>query len=99
VPAPSPERQPGRTAANVQRTGSAHASAIRDLAEAVQAAGPEDVALARDVSLAALRASLDALTRLDPNDPTPALLLAEIQTVQTSGTVRGPAGAPWVVWF
>ena len=96
---PSPDGDARETAAYVQRTGSVHAAAIRDLAAAVQSAEPQDVELARDVSLAALRASLEALMRLDPNDPTPALLLAQVQPIEASSTIRGPAEQPWVVWF
>jgi hypothetical protein len=99
VLAPSPDGNPRETAAYVQRTGSAHAAAIRELAAAVQSAEPRDVALARDVSLAALRASLEALTQLDPSDPTPALLLAAVQPVEDASAIRGPADEPWVVWF
>jgi hypothetical protein len=99
VLAPSPDGDPVQTAAYVQHTGSAHAAALRELAEAVRNGGPEDVALARDVSVAALRASLEALTRIDPSDPTPALLLAEIRTVQPGSAVRRPPGEPWVIWF
>ncbi|UCF39847.1 MAG: hypothetical protein JSW43_08875 [Gemmatimonadota bacterium] len=98
VLAPAPDGDPRETAAYVQRTGSAHAAAIRNLAAAVQSAEVQDVDLAREVSLAALRASLEALTRLDPNDPTPALLLAQVQPVEASA-IRGPADRPWVVWF
>jgi hypothetical protein len=99
VLAPSPDGDPRETAAYVQRTGSVHAAAIRDLAVSVQTADPQDVELARDVSLAALRASLEALTRLDPSDPTPALLLAQVQPIGASSVMRGPADQPWVVWF
>ncbi len=96
---PSPDGDARETAAYVQRTGSVHAAAIRNLAAVVESAEPQDVELARDVSLAALRASLEALTRLDPNDPTPALLLAQVQPIEASSAIRGPAEQPWVVWF
>ena len=99
VLAPAPDGDARETAAFVQRTGSAHAAAIVRLAEALESAEPQDVELARDVSLAALRASLEALTRLDPNDPTPALLLAQVQPIEASSVFRGPADEPWVVWF
>ena len=87
------------TAAFVQRTGSAHAAAIVQLAAALESAEARDVQLAREVSLAALRASLEALTRLDPSDPTPSLLLAQVQPIEASSVFRGPADEPWVVWF
>ena len=96
---PSPDGDARETAAYVQRTGSEHAAAIRNLAAVVETAEPQDVELARDVSLAALRASLEALSRLDPNDPTPALLLAQVQPIEASSAIRGPAEQPWVVWF
>jgi len=99
VVTPSADGDPMRSAAYVQRTGSAHAAALHDLAEAVRGGEPEDMAVARDVSVAALRASLEALTRIDPNDPTPALLLAEMQTVESSGAMSRPEGEPWVLWF
>jgi hypothetical protein len=99
VLAPAPDGDARETAAFVQRTGSAHAAAIVRLASAVESADPRDVELAREVSLAALRASLEALTRLDPTDPTPSLLLAQVQPVAASGATRGPAEEPWVVWF
>lgn len=99
VLAPAPGGDARATAAFVQRTGSAHAAAIVRMAEALESAEPQDVELAREVSLAALRASLDALTRLDPSDPTPALLLAQVQPIEASSVIRGPADEPWVVWF
>ena len=73
-------------AALVQRTGSAHAAALGDLAARAASARPEETALAREVSMSSLRATLWQMVLLDPDDPVPARMLSELD--------RAAPGAP-----
>jgi hypothetical protein len=74
-------------AALVQRTGSAHVAALGDLAASAAGARPEETALAREVAMSSLRAALWQMVLLDPDDPTPARMLRELERTPT-GTPR-----------
>jgi len=73
-------------AALVQRTGSAHAAALGDLAASAASARPEEIALAREVAMSSLRATLWQMVLLDPDDPVPARMLSDLD--------RAAPGAP-----
>ncbi len=87
-------------AAVAQHTGSMHAAALRDLANRVASAQPEEIELAREVALASLRAALLQVALLDLSDPTPIRLLTELEATGTGSPVPVRAGnEPWLVSF
>ena len=96
----SPETaSPWELAAQVQRTGSSHVAALGDLAERVANARPEEIELAREVALASLRASLQQMVMLDPTDPLPIRLAAELQFSLEQQKAVHQENEPWYVWF
>ncbi len=96
----SPETaSPYELAAQVQRTGSSHAAALEDLAERVAHARPEEIELAREVALASLRAALHQMAMLDPTDPLPIRLSAELSAVLEQRRSFQENNDPWFVWF
>jgi hypothetical protein len=103
---PSPQGQPAdqlsawEMAATVQRTGSQHAAALGNLAARLATAQPEEVELAKEVAMASLRAALQQVALLDPSDPTPARVLAELDAGEWDNAIPVRTGnEPWLVWF
>jgi len=84
APAPIPEpvlaeANARQLAALVQRTGSAHAAALGDIAARIATASPEETALAREVAMSSLRATLWQMVLLDPGDQVAARMLRELE--------------------
>lgn len=94
------QRNAWEVAATVQRTGSLHAAALGDLAARAATAQPEEVVLAKEVALASLRAALQQVALLDPSDPTPARVLAELDAGAWGEVLPVRTGdEQWLVWF
>lgn len=88
---------PQRTAAQVQRAGSAYVGALQALAHLSDSTSTEVTAQGREVALTALHAAANEVIRIAPNDPIAAEILRGFQRVRQQTTQ--PQHLRQIVWF
>lgn len=86
-----------RTAAQVQRTGTAYVDALSDLVAVTDSASASEAEQAREVALAALWAAATEIVRLAPDDPVAGQIMNAFE--QARSDRRPAAGARQVMWF
>jgi hypothetical protein len=89
-----------RTAAQVQRTGSAYVDALQALAQLADSTKTGVPAQGREVALTALHAAANEVIRMAPNDPIAAEIMRGFERVrqqQTTQQQRDPQRQ--IIWF
>lgn len=92
------QSDPQRTAAQVQRAGSAYVGALQALAHLSDSTRTEVSLQGREVALTALHAAANEVIRIAPNDPIAAEILRGFQRVRQQQTSQ-PQQLRQIVWF
>jgi hypothetical protein len=95
------EQDAARTAALVQRAGSAYVAALGRLADLADSSGPRDLQQGREVATNILHAAASQLVRLEPDEPVAARILQGLDRAaqRDTSTLAAAADSRRVIWF
>ncbi len=94
------EQDAARTAAQVQRAGSAYVAALGRLADLADSSGPRELQQGREVATNILHAAASQMVRLEPDEPVAVRILQGLDRAAKRDTnTLAAADSRRVIWF